>query len=113
MTNSEVFKKIFGMDIEEFMLKYSNATWYADTMEIKLSPDIREWADSGCHIILDEDKPRQERQPSRHEQLSDKYDDPFYIASTQSELAIMNVTLAKFLDLLEERWKDEDDNEKN
>ena len=109
MTNGEVFKQLFGMDIEEFILIYSNAIWNPETMEkIKLSPDIREWADSGCHIILDEDKPCQKKQPSRYEQLLDKYDDPFYIASTQSELAIMNVTLAKFLDLLEERWKDYD-----
>lgn len=109
MTNGEVFKKIFGMSIEECMFKYwSDANWNTETMEVKLSPNIREWADSGCHIILDEDKPCQERQPSRYERLLDKYDDPFYIASTQNELAIMNVTLAKFLDLLEERWKDYD-----
>ena len=104
MTNGEVFKKIFGMDIEEFIKKYL----LLKRMDIFISPDIREWADSGCHIILDEDKPCQERQPSRYEQLLERYDDPFYVASTQTELSIMNVTLAKFLDLLEERWKDYD-----
>lgn len=97
MTNGEAFKQMFGKDIEDLICKGTTGVY--------------EWADSAAFIIHDDEgKPKK---MTRSERLEERYSDPFYIASTQNELAIMNVTLARFLDLLEERWKIEDDSEEN
>lgn len=95
MTNGEAFKQLFGMDIEDLVCKGPTG--------------IYEWSDSAAFIISDESTKRKSRTEEIHEQRNDLY----YISSTQNELAIMNNTLAKFLDLLEERWKIEDDSEED
>ena len=41
LTNGEVFKKLFGLDIKEFMTKYSPST-------------INEWVDMPLEVVIDE-----------------------------------------------------------
>ena len=96
MTNGEAFKQLFGLDIEDLVCKGPTG--------------IYEWSDSAAFIISDDEKVKRK---SRTDEIHEQRNDLYYISSTQNELAIMNNTLARFLDLLEERWKNEDDNEEN
>lgn len=96
MTNGEAFKQLFGLDIEDLVCKGPVG--------------IYEWSDSAAFIISDDEKVKRK---SRIDEIHEQRNDLYYISSTQNELAIMNNTLARFLDLLEERWKIEDDNEEN
>ena len=96
MTNGEVFEQLFGIDIEDLVCKESAC--------------IHEWVNSAAFVISDDKKVKRK---SRTDEIHEQRNDLYYISSTQNELAIMNNTLARFLDLLEERWKIEDDSEEN